>query len=121
MKTKEKERNLKRLNEGKQMLESVEIKDPLMLSIFFHEHKRKILDLLIEQELTLKDLRDILKLNSGSIKRFLDELRELGLSELARTEVSPYGIIMKYYRAIAKKFKIQIEFEIPNKKSEEKK
>ena len=101
--------------EGAQIMEKKEFMDPELLQIFAHEKNQMILSLLIEKEMTIIDMKNETKLNPGTIKRHLNKLIEKNLIIQSRTETNKYGIKMKFYRATAKQFEINIKFRWPEK------
>ena len=84
------------------------ITDHEVVPILFHPQKQKILEFLLEKEMTIIDLKKATNLNPGTIKRHLTDLVKKGLAKQARTEINKYSITMKYYRATAKQFIIKI-------------
>ncbi|NHI92900.1 MAG: ArsR family transcriptional regulator [Candidatus Lokiarchaeota archaeon] len=101
------------IEEEKQILDKKEFSDPELLQILAHEKNQLILNLLIKQEMTIIDLKNLTKLNPGTIKRHLDLLIDKNLIFQSRIEINRYGIRMKYYRASAKQFDINIKFSWP--------
>ena len=95
------------------MKDNLEISDPNIISIFYHEKKSEILKLLIKEELTLKEIKDKMDINPGTIRRHLDDLLAAGLVELTRTEINRYSMLMKFYRSTAKSFQIKVEYKWP--------
>jgi len=59
--------------------------------------------------MTIQDLRQSIGLNPGTIKRHLDDLKLHKLVFESRIEKNDYNITMKYYRAVAKSFKIKVQ------------
>ncbi len=92
-----------------------EIKDKLIITdsslvlIVLHDKKKLILEHLLEKDMTIQDLRQTIGLNPGTIKRHLDDLKKHNLVFESRIEKNDYNITMKYYRAVAKSFKISIQ------------
>lgn len=97
-------------------LETLEITNPDTVGIIFHKQRQKILRLLIEKEMTIIELSQVVysndnkKLNPGTVKRYLKDLEKYDLITLSRIVKNKFGINMKYYRAIAKKFNVNISF-----------
>ncbi|MHA1585328.1 MAG: ArsR/SmtB family transcription factor [Promethearchaeota archaeon] len=88
--------------------EKIVFHNPEIVSILFHEKRNKILNLLVEQEMTAYDLKKILNLNPGIIKRHLDILTDSGLIVQTRISRNNMGMRIKYYRVIAKEFIIHL-------------
>ena len=87
------------------------IEDFETIPFFLHKQRSLLLKLLIKNEHTIIDLKELTKLNPGTIRRHLDELIEKNLIVLVRTEKTNFGQKMKYYRASAKKFLVRINFD----------
>ncbi len=96
-----------------QIVDVKKFSDPEYLPIFDHEKNKLLLKLLIDRELTIIDLKNETGLNPGTIKRHLDKLIEKELIFQSRIETNKYGIKMKFYRATAKRFEININYYWP--------
>jgi predicted transcriptional regulator len=94
-------------------IEELLIQDPELVIKVMHEKKQIILNLLFEEALTIQDIKKQTKINPGTIKRHLDDLLEHNLVYVEYIEQNAYNILMKYYRAKAKKF--IINFVLPEK------
>ena len=90
--------------------EEVTLTDPCAVPIVFHEKKGQILKLLIEKEMTIIDLKHATGMNPGTVKRHLDDLLQHDLILIAKEQLSEYSIMMKFYRAVAKKFSFNIDW-----------
>lgn len=90
--------------------EEIDVTDPAVISIIFHEKKSLILQLLIKEEMTIIDLKKATKMNPGTIKRHINDLLKYNLVFVSRTEKNEFSIIMKYYRGSAKKFNFEISW-----------
>ena len=96
-------------------IEKQEIQDELIITdsslvlIVLHDKKKLILEHLLEKDMTIQDLRQTIGLNPGTIKRHLDDLKLHNLVFESRIEKNDYNITMKYYRAVARSFKISIQ------------
>ena len=86
------------------------LENPDAITIFKSEGKQDILKILIEKEMNIHDLKNALKLNPGTIKRHIDQLLEFNLIVQTREDENSWGVRMKYYRAVAKKFIIHFEW-----------
>jgi len=86
------------------------ITDANTLPVLFHEKKQTLLKILIDQEMNIIDLKNITGLNPGTIKRHLTDLLEKELIRIVRTEQNIYGVTMKFYRATAKQFVVNIRW-----------
>ena len=88
------------------------VKDVEAIALFRSEGKQDILRILMENEMNIHDLKNALKMNPGTIKRHLDQLLQYELIVQTREDENSWGVKMKYYRTVARKFKIN--FEWPN-------
>ena len=86
------------------------INDPTVIPVLFHEKKQMILNLLLENELNIMELKHQTNMNPGTIKRHLDDLVSKELAFISQKVKNKYGIVLKYYRATAKSFVIHIEW-----------
>ena len=90
------------------------ITDPNAVSTIFHEVKGPILRLLIDKFMTIRELSEMeiggTKYNPGTIKRHLEDLLSFRLIQQLEPVKNTYGITLKYYRATAQKFIIQLVF-----------
>ncbi len=91
-----------------QLREEITLTDPCAVPIIFHEKKGQILKLLIKKEMTIIDLKHATGMNPGTIKRHLDDLLLYKIISISKEQLSEYSIMMKYYRAVAKKFNFNI-------------
>ena len=98
------------MTDDKKILEIMEISDPKVVHVLFHEQKQQILKLLIENELNLKEIRDLTKINPGTVKRHLEGLLEFNLIYQSKTEVNNYSITMKFYKARAKNYLVNLKW-----------
>ena len=87
-----------------------EIADAKILPVLFHEKKQILLKILIDQEMNIIDLKNITGLNPGTIKRHLTDLLENELIRIVRTEINTFGVTMKFYRATARQFVVNIRW-----------
>lgn len=85
------------------------ITDPLHISCLVHEKKQIILKFLIKSDYTIRELSRDTNINPGTVKRHLNDMEQLGLVKFVRQEKNEYGIILKFYRAVSKKFKVDFE------------
>ncbi len=98
----------KHKEEKLQPREEITLTDPCAVPIVFHEKKGQILKLLIEKEMTIIDLKHATGMNPGTVKRHLDDLLQYELIRISKERLSEYSIMMKFYRAVAKKFNFNI-------------
>lgn len=83
---------------------------PKLVKILFHEKRHVILSSLVEKEMTVYDLKTSLNLNPGVVKRHIDILLKAGIIVQTRTATNELGMNLKYYRARAENFCIEIEW-----------
>ena len=92
------------------ILDALEIVDPNVISLFMHDKKRAILELLLVRDKTIMILSKETGWNPGTIKRHLMDLIEGGLVVNSRIELNKHRIMLKYYRAAAKQFTFQYKW-----------
>lgn len=90
--------------------ETLVITDPSVVPVLFHEKKQILLQLLIDKEMTIIDMKNITNMNPGTIKRHITDLVDSGLARQSRIETNIYSIKMKFYRATAKQFTISLKW-----------
>ena len=90
--------------------DNIVITDPETVPIIFHKQKNEILKHLIKKDLTIANLKQLTELNPGTIKRHIDDLESKGLIFLSQQHQNRFGFNMKFYRAVAKEFIINIKF-----------
>lgn len=90
--------------------DEIVLSDPEIISVFRSEGKQDILKVLINQEMNIHELKTILKLNPGTVKRHLDQLLEYKLIKQTREDENSWGVKMKYYRAVAKRYIIHFSW-----------
>ena len=100
----------KKKRDTPQIKENLIISNPLAIPIIFHEKKGMILKLLIEKEMTIIDLKHKTGLNPGTIKRHIDDLLQYDLVFISKTKISEQSVVMKFYRAAARKFFFETEW-----------
>ena len=96
-------------SEKQEIQDELIITDSSLVLIVLHDKKKLILEHLLEKDMTIQDLRQTIGLNPGTIKRHLDDLKLHKLVFESRIEKNDYNITMKYYRAVAKSFKIKVQ------------
>ncbi len=91
-------------------MDEIVLTDPAVAPILFHKQKQQILGLLINQEMNIIDLKHATGENPGSIKRHLTDLLDAGLIAATRQEMSQNGILMRFYRARARSYFLQVRW-----------
>ncbi|MHA1168409.1 MAG: winged helix-turn-helix domain-containing protein [Candidatus Hodarchaeales archaeon] len=86
------------------------ITEPATVPVLFHEKKQSILKLLIDTEMTIIDLKKATNLNPGTIKRHLTDLVSKGLVRQSNIKINKFGVKMKFYRATARQFTINLSW-----------
>ncbi len=87
--------------------------EPDVVGCLFHDKRQQILSVLVEKEMTVYGLKTALKMNPGVVKRHIDSLLEHGLIKQTRRDQNKMGMTLKYYRAVAMKYVIFLEWEKP--------
>ncbi|GAB4318708.1 MAG: hypothetical protein Kow0069_21980 [Promethearchaeota archaeon] len=90
--------------------ETLVITDPEAVPALFHEKRLAIMRLLVSGEFKIVQLKEVLRMNPGTVKRHLEVLLQHGLVVPPRVVVNKYGIREKYYVAAAKRFKVRIDW-----------
>jgi DNA-binding transcriptional ArsR family regulator len=90
--------------DGRLMVSEMILKDPAAIPVLFHEQREAMMRLLVNDGYNIIELSKTMKMNPGTVKRHLDILMEHGLVFLSSTDTNEYGIKLKYYRAVARKF-----------------
>ena len=76
--------------------------------------KNKIIEkLLPDNEMTIQNLTESTGINPGTIRRHIGDLIQNKLVFMCKIERSEYNVKMKFYRTVARKFRIEIQ--IPEK------
>lgn len=63
---------------------------------------------LVNEEMTVKQLADAIGKNPGNVLRHIERLKSVGLVQQVRTEMTPTGIVQRYYRATAREYRLGI-------------
>ena len=90
--------------------EEITFHAPSKVNILFHNKRHRILSSLVEKEMTVYDLKTSLNLNPGVVKRHIDKLLEADLIVQTRITTNDFGMNLKYYRARATRFLINLEW-----------
>jgi len=88
--------------------DEIVLSDPKVVNSLYHPKKQLILKELIKEEHTIYDLKLILKINPGVIKRHIDDLLDKKLILQTHTAVNKLGLNLKFYRSVAKKFIVHL-------------
>ena len=85
------------------------ISDPKTIKILFEPTRAAIVfKYLVHGSLTVKQLADATGKNPGTILHHIDKLKSAGLVIQERTEQTVTGIVQRYYRAIAREYRLGI-------------
>jgi len=101
--------------EGQPILTEKQFFNSDVVACLFHDKRQEILGYLVRGEMTVYDLKIALNLNPGVVKRHIDALLDQGLIVHTRSEENKMGMTLKYYRAVAKKFIVHLEWEPSSK------
>jgi DNA-binding transcriptional ArsR family regulator len=85
------------------------ITDTKKIKILFEPTRASILfQYLVNASYTVKQLSDELDKNPGTILHHIQKLQDIGVVVQERTEMTPTGIVQRYYRATAKEYRLGI-------------
>lgn len=85
------------------------ISDPKTIKILFEPTRAAIVfKYLVHGSMTVKQLADATGKNPGTILHHIDKLKSAGLVIQERTEQTVTGIVQRYYRAIAREYRLGI-------------
>ncbi|MFX1465030.1 MAG: ArsR/SmtB family transcription factor [Promethearchaeota archaeon] len=87
------------------MQQTMVVRDKEVLKSLISPIRSKILQLLINEELAVQQLANKLETSAGSAYYHVKGLQEAGLVEETRTEMEK-NIMMRFYRAVARQFKV---------------
>jgi len=63
---------------------------------------------LVEKEMTVKQLADSMKKKPGTVLHHVQKLNGAGIIQMIRTRETTRGIVERYYRAIAREYRLGI-------------
>jgi DNA-binding transcriptional ArsR family regulator len=85
------------------------IEDKKTIQLLMEPTRAKIVfDYLVKDAMTVKQLASVTGKNPGTILHHIQKLKEVGLVFEERTELSPTGIVQRYYRASAREYRMGI-------------
>ncbi len=85
------------------------ITDSKKIKILFEPTRASIVfQYLVNASYTVKQLSDELDKNPGTILHHIQKLQDIGVVVQERTEMTPTGIVQRYYRATAKEYRLGI-------------
>ncbi|MHA2303646.1 MAG: winged helix-turn-helix domain-containing protein, partial [Candidatus Thorarchaeota archaeon] len=91
------------------MKDLVVITDSKKIKILFEPTRASIMfQYLVNASYTVKQLSDELDKNPGTILHHIQKLQDIGVVVQERTEMTPTGIVQRYYRATAKEYRLGI-------------
>lgn len=90
------------------MQQTMVVRDKEVLKSLLSKIRSKILQHLINEELTVQQLAKKIKTSAGSAYYHVKGLQEAGLVEETRTEMEK-NIMMRFYRAVAREFKVDFD------------
>jgi len=94
------------------------IRDLEQLKVLADPFRLKLLEQLVEQRLTVKQLADRLGEVPAKVYYHVKELERVGLIKLVKTQEKG-GILEKYYQAVAKDFRIDRSFPLAREEDRE--
>ncbi len=85
------------------------ITDAKKIKILFESTRASIVfEYLVNASFTVKQLSEKLGKNPGTILHHIQKLQDIGVVVQERTEMTPTGIVQRYYRATAKEYRLGI-------------
>lgn len=85
------------------------ITDAKKIKVLFEPTRASIVfEHLVNGSYTVKQLSEIIGKNPGTILHHIQKLQEIGVVVQERTELTPTGIVQRYYRATAKEYRLGI-------------
>ncbi len=94
----------------RQIQDLMVITDPAQIKVLMEPTRSAIVfKYLIHGPMTVKQLADALGKNPGTILHHIEKLRKAKLVIQVRTRKTPTGIVERYYRAVAREFRIGIQ------------
>ncbi|RDE12712.1 MAG: hypothetical protein C4K47_07290 [Candidatus Thorarchaeota archaeon] len=83
------------------------ITDPSIFKVLLDPVRADIVfKFLVNGAMTVKQLADVLGKNPGTILHHIDALKKAGLVVQERTQLTPTGIVQRYYRATAREYRM---------------
>lgn len=83
------------------------ITDPSVFKVLLEPVRADIVfKFLVNGSMTVKQLADALGKNPGTILHHIDALKKAGLIVQERTQLTPTGIVQRYYRATAREYRL---------------
>ncbi len=85
------------------------ITDSNKIKVLFEPTRASIIfEYLVNASYTVKQLSEKLGKNPGTILHHIQKLQDIGVVVQERTEMTPTGIVQRYYRATAKEYRLGI-------------
>ncbi len=85
------------------------ITDPKKIKVLFEPTRASIVfEYLVNSSMTVKQLSEAIGKNPGTILHHIQKLQDIGVVVQERTELTPTGIVQRYYRATAKEYRLGI-------------
>jgi len=85
------------------------ITDANKIKVLFEPTRASIIfEYLVNASYTVKQLSEKLGKNPGTILHHIQKLQDIGVVVQERTEMTPTGIVQRYYRATAKEYRLGI-------------
>jgi len=85
------------------------VTNPKIIKLLLDKTRKDIVfKYLINQPMTVKQLSDAMKKKPGTVLHHVQKLNNAGIIELVETRETPKGIVERYYRAVAREFRLGI-------------
>lgn len=93
----------------RQIKEFEVVTNPKIIKLLLDKTRKDIVfKYLVIQPMTVKQLSDAMKKKPGTVLHHVQKLNAAGIIELVETRETPKGIVERYYRAVAREFRLGI-------------
>jgi DNA-binding transcriptional ArsR family regulator len=94
---------------SKQIKEFVVVTNPKIIKLLLDETRKEIVfTYLVNQPMTVKQLSVAMNKKPGTVLHHVQKLKNTKIIELVETRETPKGIVERYYRAVAREFRLGI-------------
>ena len=94
---------------SKPIKEFVVVTNPKIIKLLLDETRKAIVfNYLVNQPMTVKQLSVAMKKKPGTVLHHVQKLKQAKIIDLVETRETPRGIVERYYRAVAREFRLGI-------------